>query len=112
MRTKHGRIGVGICYDIEFPELTRGLALDGAELLVFPTNWPRDASPQSSEPMLQLLARATAYLNRVFVAVCDRGGSERGLAFLGGTVISPLKALRWRPRHRARLPRRCRPNAT
>ena len=38
--------------------------------------------------MLQLIARTTAYLNRVFVAVCDRGGHERGLDFQGGSVIA------------------------
>jgi predicted amidohydrolase len=30
----------------------------------------------------------TAYFNRVFVAVCDRCGSERGVAFEGGSVIA------------------------
>lgn len=38
--------------------------------------------------MLQLIARTTAYLNRVFVAVCDRAGHERGLDFQGGSVIA------------------------
>jgi predicted amidohydrolase len=86
--TSHGRIGVGVCYDIEFPELTRGLALAGAELIALPTNWPREASAPPEGPMLQLIARTTAYLNRVFVAVCDRGGHERGLDFQGGSVIA------------------------
>lgn len=86
--TRHGRLGIGVCYDIEFPELTRGLALAGAELIVLPTNWPREASAPGSGPMLQLLARTTAYLNRVFVAVCDRGGDERGLGFQGGSAIA------------------------
>lgn len=86
--TRHGRIGVGVCYDIEFPELTRGLALAGAELIALPTNWPRQADPVGEAPMLHLLARATAYLSRVFVAVCDRGGEERGLGFQGGSVIA------------------------
>ena len=85
--TRHGRIGVGICYDIEFPELTRGLTLGGAELIALPTNWPRAPMP-SGEAMLQTIARTTAYLNRVFVAVCDRGGNERGLDFQGGSVIA------------------------
>jgi predicted amidohydrolase len=86
--TRHGRIGVGVCYDIEFPELTRGLALAGAELIALPTNWPRQAVAPGGEPSLHLLARATAYFSRVFVAVCDRGGDERGLGFQGGTAIA------------------------
>jgi predicted amidohydrolase len=85
--TRHGRIGVGVCYDIEFPELTRGLALGGADLIALPTNWPVEARAQADGPMLQLIARTTAYLNRVFVAVCDRGGHERGLDFQGGSVL-------------------------
>ena len=44
--------------------------------------------------MLQLIARTTAYLNRVFVAVCDRGGHERGLDFQGGSVIAAPAAAR------------------
>jgi predicted amidohydrolase len=87
VETRYGRIGVGICYDIEFPELTRGLALGGADLIVLPTNWPRASRTDRSEPAPHLLARATAYLSRVFVAVCDRGGEERGLGFAGASVI-------------------------
>ena len=86
--TRHGHIGVGVCYDIEFPELTRGLALAGADLIALPTNWPRADAPPAGEPAPHLLARATAYLNRVFVAVSDRGGDERGLGFQGASVIA------------------------
>lgn len=87
VETRYGRVGLGICYDIEFPELTRGLALAGADLIVLPTNWPRD-SPPREQPILHSLAMTTAYFSRVFVAVCDRGGSERGLGFQGGSVIA------------------------
>ncbi len=38
--------------------------------------------------MLHSLAAMTAYLNRVFVALCDRCGTERGLEFEGGSVIA------------------------
>lgn len=86
--THLGRIGLAVCYDIEFPELTRGLALDGAELLAIPTNWPRGWAAHGDVPILVTLARSTAYLSRVFVAVCDRGGVERGLEFEGGSVIA------------------------
>jgi 5-aminopentanamidase len=86
--TRHGRIGLAICYDVEFPEVARGLALEGAELIALPTNWPRDPGlAPDGRPILHSLAAVTAYCNRVFVAVCDRCGTERGLEFEGGSVI-------------------------
>jgi 5-aminopentanamidase len=95
--TKYGRIGLAICYDIEFPELTRGLALRGADLIALPANWPRD-EPPDGRPVLHSLAAMTAYWNRVFVAVCDRSGTERGCEFEGGSVIAgPDGALRAGP---------------
>jgi 5-aminopentanamidase len=86
--TRYGRIGLAVCYDIEFPELTRGLALEGAELIALPANWPHGEAPPDGRPILHSLAAVTAYLNRVFVAVCDRSGSERGVEFEGGSVIA------------------------
>jgi predicted amidohydrolase len=88
IETRYGRIGLGVCYDLEFPELTRGLALAGAELIALPTNWPRDPVPPDGRPILHSLALTTAYLSRVYVAVCDRCGTERGLEFEGGSVIA------------------------
>ncbi|HEX8975268.1 MAG TPA: nitrilase-related carbon-nitrogen hydrolase [Solirubrobacteraceae bacterium] len=86
--TRHGRIGLAICYDIEFPELTRGLALEGAELIALPANWPHDPAPPDGRPILHSLAAITAYLSKLFVAVCDRCGTERGCEFEGGSVIA------------------------
>jgi 5-aminopentanamidase len=88
VQTRHGRIGLGVCYDIEFPELTRGLALAGAELIALPANWPRDPLPAGQRPILHSLATMTAYLSKVYVAVCDRSGTERGIEFEGGSVIA------------------------
>jgi predicted amidohydrolase len=88
IETRHGRIGLGVCYDLEFPELTRGLALARADLIALPANWPRDPHPPDGRPMLHSLAATTAYLNRVYVAVCDRCGTERGIEFEGGSVIA------------------------
>ena len=86
--TAAGRIGVGICYDLMFPELTRRLALDGADVLAFPTNSPRLVPPEGPWPMEVAVAATTAYVNRVFVAVADRCGSERGVEWVGGSVIA------------------------
>jgi predicted amidohydrolase len=85
--TPHGRIGLGICYDLEFPEVARSMAVAGADLVVFPTNWPASVAPTGERPMLHTLAMATARHSRVYVAVCDRAGSERGLGYLGGSII-------------------------
>jgi predicted amidohydrolase len=96
--TRYGAIGLAVCYDLEFPELTRGLALQGADLIAVPTNWPRDPLPPDDRPVLHSLAAMTAYWNKVFVAVCDRCGTERGLEFEGGSVIAgPDGALRAGP---------------
>ena len=88
IETRHGRIGLGVCYDIEFPELTRGLALVGADLIALPANWPLDPLPGGERPILHSLAMMTAYLSKVYVAVCDRCGTERRLEFQGGSVIA------------------------
>lgn len=98
VETALGRIGLGVCYDLEFPELTRGLALDGADLIALPTNWPRDPLPPDGRSVVSLLAAGIAYWSKVFVAVCDRYGVERGLEFEGGSVIAgPDGALRAGP---------------
>ncbi|MBB3664738.1 putative amidohydrolase [Prauserella sediminis] len=82
-----GRIGVLICYDLEFPEMPRSLALRGAELLVAPVNWPVVPRPDGERPPEVVQAMAAARTNRVFVAVCDRGGIERGQEWTRGTVV-------------------------
>jgi predicted amidohydrolase len=88
VQTRFGAIGLAVCYDLEFPELTRGLALAGAQLIAMPTNWPREPAPPDGRPILHSLAATTAYWSKVFVAVCDRCGTERGLEFEGGSVIA------------------------
>jgi 5-aminopentanamidase len=85
--TRFGRIGVVICYDLEFPELTRMVALAGADLLAVPTNWPLFPRPAGERPSEVVVAMATARLNHMSVACCDRGGTERGQEWTGGTTI-------------------------
>jgi len=88
--TRAGRIGVVVCYDLEFPEWIRLPALDGAQLLAAPANWPAgalEASAAGAESGEVLRARANACVNRIFVAVCDRHGPERGVDWVGGSLV-------------------------
>lgn len=85
--TPAGRIGVLVCYDLEFPEMPRQLALAGAELIAVPTNWPLGDRPDGERPPEVTIAMAAARVNRVFIACCDRTGTERGQEWTGGTSI-------------------------
>ncbi|MEA2199361.1 MAG: 5-aminopentanamidase [Solirubrobacteraceae bacterium] len=85
--TRVGRVAVVICYDLEFPELTRSVALTGTQLLLVPTNWPLVPRPEGERPPEALIAMATARVNRMAVACADRIGTERGQEWTGGTTI-------------------------
>lgn len=87
VETPAGRIGVAICYDLEFPELVRHLALAGADLIAVPTNWPLVARPAHEHPPEVVIAMAAARTNRVAIACCDRRGTERGVEWTAGTTI-------------------------
>jgi len=86
--TPHGRIGLMVCYDLEFPEWVRAAALERAELLCVPTNWPREPRPAGERPMEVQRAMVSASTNRMAIAVCDRSGTERGTDWTAGTAIA------------------------
>ena len=86
--TAHGRIGVLLCYDVEFPEWVRTVALAGADLLCAPVNWPLLPRPEGERPTEMVRALAGAGMNRLPIAVCDRAGTERGQDWIGGSVIA------------------------
>ncbi|GAA1212020.1 nitrilase family protein [Rhodoglobus aureus] len=85
--TAVGRIGVMVCYDLEFPEWVRTVALEGADLLCCPVNWPLYPAPEGERPIEVVKVQAAAATNRMFVAATDRAGRERGQDWLGGSVI-------------------------
>ena len=87
LATRHGVIAVMICYDLEFGEVTRRAALDGAELIAAPVNWPRWPHPDGERPGEVITAMSAARTNRVAVAVCDRAGEERGEPWAQATAI-------------------------
>jgi 5-aminopentanamidase len=85
--TRFGRMALMICYDLEFPEWVRLPALAGAQLLCAPTNWPASPRPAGERPAEVVRVQANAAVNRMFVAACDRTGEERGVGWVGGSVI-------------------------
>ena len=85
--TRVGRVSLMICYDLEFPELTRTVALAGAELLLVPTNWPLMDCPEGERPAEVTIAMATARINHMAIACADRIGVERGQPWTGGSTI-------------------------
>jgi 5-aminopentanamidase len=85
--TAAGRIGVVICYDLEFPEMTRAVALRGAELLAVPTNWPLLERPAGEHPPERIIAMAAARVNRMAIACSDRTYTEGGRRYTEGTAI-------------------------
>ncbi|KZS51046.1 hydratase [Rhizobium anhuiense] len=83
-----GRIGIAICYDGWFPETFRQLALAGAELVCVPTNWvPMAGAEGVPEPMANILHKAAAHTNGLYIACADRIGIERGQSFIGRSLI-------------------------
>jgi predicted amidohydrolase len=76
------RVGVLICYDLRFPEAARICALDGADLIALPTNWPVGVEFHPG-----LFAPARAAENHCYVLAADRVGTERGTTFLGRSLL-------------------------
>jgi predicted amidohydrolase len=85
--TPVGRLGVAICYDIEFPEVPRRLALAGAQMLALPVNWPRADRPEGEHAPETIQAMAAARASRLPTAIADRHGTERGVEWTGGTAV-------------------------
>ena len=76
------KIGIVICYELEFPELVRKLALKGAQLILAPTaqsiHWPAAS---------RYIARSRAFENGVYVAYANFMGKLHGIDFLGESKI-------------------------
>lgn len=89
--TRLGKLGVMICYDIRFPELSRYYFHRGVDVLVVPGQWP-EARAQHWRTLL----RARAIENQMFVVGCNRTGQEPSqrngepMAFPGdGRIVDP-----------------------
>lgn len=83
--TPIGRIGLAICYEVRFPEVTRTLALEGAELIVLPAAWP-----EAARILPDLFTTVRAAENFVFLLASNRNDVDEGMAFMGSShVIGP-----------------------
>lgn len=80
--TPWGQTGLGICYDLRFPEMFRRYALNGARLILLPAEWPARRHYH-----WQTLLRARAIENQLFVAACNRVGESKGEVFGGGSAV-------------------------
>jgi len=75
-------IGLLICYDVEFPEAVRALALTGADLLLVPT-----AQPLEYAIVTQCILPARAVESQLGIAYANHAGTENGLRYLGGSCL-------------------------
>jgi len=92
-QTRYARVGVLVCWDQWFPEAARLCALSGAQILFYPTaiGWipgePRKVA-QDQRNAWELIQRAHAVANGVYVASVNRVGREGKIKFWGGSFIS------------------------
>ncbi|MFW6141058.1 MAG: carbon-nitrogen hydrolase family protein [Candidatus Saliniplasma sp.] len=80
--TDMGKLGLKVCYDAVFPELSRTLALLGADVLLVPSNWP-----DPFEPQWNLATSARAFDNQVWLIAANRIGTGEGYTYFGGSWI-------------------------
>ena len=99
--TKYGRIGIGICWDQWFPETARCLALNGAELLFYPTaigsepildcdsmpHWRRVMQGHSAANLMPVVAANRIGLETVEPCE-DNAGQQSSLLFYGSSFMT------------------------
>ena len=80
--TEVGSIGLMLGHDLAFPEVSRSLSLDGAELLVVMANWEA-----ANIDEWKTYVRARAYENAVYVVAVNRVGEDVTLSFGGESMV-------------------------
>ncbi|HEY9639812.1 MAG TPA: nitrilase-related carbon-nitrogen hydrolase, partial [Coleofasciculaceae cyanobacterium] len=75
------KVGILICFDVEFPEAVRALALQGAELIAAPT-------ANGDARISKLVVPARALENQLFIAYANRAGMEGDLEYCGLSTIA------------------------
>jgi agmatine deiminase len=89
--TGYGRIAVLICYDQWFPEAARCVALEGAQIIFYPTAIGHPTSEEPAEGNWHeawvLIQRGHSVANSVHIASTNRVGKESEIRFFGGSFI-------------------------
>ncbi len=80
--TELGKIGIIICYDLFFPELTKAYALQGAEIVVCIS-----ASPSVTRTFFEKIMVARAIENTTFMLYSNLIGTEKNLVYWGGNAV-------------------------
>ncbi len=95
--TDFGRVGCLVCYDLNFPEAACSLALDGAEIIFWPTMW-------SGAHITDILMRARALENQVFLVAANysQKGQDAAALHIGRSAVVDwdgmvLADTGWRP---------------
>jgi len=88
-KTRYGCIGAGICWDQWFPEAARSMALQGAEVLLYPTAIGTEPSAPDDDTKApwQRAMIGHAVANAMPVAAANRIGTEGGLTFYGSSFV-------------------------
>ena len=90
-RTAVGVIGVGICWDQWFPECARAMALQGAEVLLYPTaigSEPEAAGGFDTRDMWQRAMIGHAVANACYLGAANRVGREGDATFYGSSFVA------------------------
>ncbi|MEK6985476.1 MAG: carbon-nitrogen hydrolase [Candidatus Thermoplasmatota archaeon] len=90
--TRFGRLGVLICWDQWYPEAARLTAMQGADILVYPTAIGTWTGEMEYKPIQhdawRTIQRSHSIANGCFVAAINRVGTEGDLEFWGGSFVS------------------------
>ena len=99
--TRYGKVGVGICWDQWFPEAARAMALQGAEILLYPTaigsepiletdsmpHWRRCMQGHAGSNLVPVMAANRIGVEKV-EPCAENGGQSSSLNFYGSSFIT------------------------
>ena len=80
-------MGIQLCYDAHFPELSTRMAVDGVDIIFMPHASPRGTPQEKFDSWMRHLT-ARAFDNGVFIVACNQvGENQKGLDFPGLAVV-------------------------